>query len=168
MKGKKIFETERLLLRELKMSDAPFIFELVNTEGWLKNIGDRNVKTINDAESFLSSGPLKSYHENNFGMWLVIEKASKASIGLCGLINRPSLDDIDIGYALLPSYYKKGYAYESAQAVYNYGKEQLGINKIVGICNVDNAASIHILQKIGLQIEKKMPFNDLNEVYLLS
>ena len=168
MTEKTIIETERLLLRKLTLYDAPFIFELVNTEGWLKNIGDRNIKSIKDAESYLSSGPIKSYHENNFGMWLVIEKTHQASIGLCGLIKRPSLDDIDIGYALLPKFYKKGFAYEAAQATYDYGINELGIDRIVGICNIDNKASIHILEKIGLRIEKKMTINNLPEVYLLS
>lgn len=163
-----ILETERLTLRKLNLDDAAFIFEIVNTKGWISNIGDRNIRSLKDAENYISSGPLKSYHENNFGMWIIEKKLDGTPIGLCGLIKRPGLEDIDIGYALLPKHYKQGYALESAKAVLDYGSNYLKIDKIVAICNTDNLDSIRLLNKIGLKIEKTMLIDDKNEVYLLS
>ena len=168
MKLHKILETDRLIIRELNINDAGFIKEIVNTEGWISNIGDRNIRTISDAENYIRSGPLKSYKENNFGMWLLEEKIHKLPVGMCGLIKRPGLKNIDIGYALLPEYYKKGYALESAKAVLDYGKNSLEIAKIVAICNMDNHDSIKLLNKLGLHIEKKMLIDTNKEVYLLS
>lgn len=87
-----LFETERLIFRELILDDAGFIFELLNTEGWLKYIGDRNIKTVEDAKNYIVNGPLASYQKNGFGLWLVIEKATNTSIGLCGLLQRDYFD----------------------------------------------------------------------------
>jgi RimJ/RimL family protein N-acetyltransferase len=167
MEGKKILESNRLILRELSTADAPFFKEIVNSDGWIKNIGDRNIHSILDAEEYIKKGPMKSYKENNFGMWLMIEKESGESIGMCGLVDRPGLEDIDIGFALLPKYYKKAFAFEAAAAVLDYAKTTLAIPKIVAICNTDNKDSINLLLKLGYHIDKKIHINDSPELYLL-
>ena len=167
MNAKTIIETERLLLKELSMDDSAFIYKIVNTEGWLQNIGERNVHSEKDAINYLS-GPFKSYTDNNFGMWLIVEKANSSKIGLCGLINRPSLEDIDIGFALLPEFTKKGFAFEAANAAMDYAKNVLKIERVVGICNTDNLASIRLLEKLGLKIEKTITFENSKEVFFMS
>lgn len=96
---KTIFETERLILREFSTSDTAFILVLLNTPSWQKFIGDKNVHSIDDAERYLIDGPLKSYRENGFGLWLVLLKESNTPVGMCGLIKRDYLDAIDIGFA---------------------------------------------------------------------
>src|SRR6478736_8102385 len=113
---KYILETERLQLRQFEIDDAEFIVELVNTPGWLKFIGDRNIKTTEDAIRYLQNGPMKSYQENGFGLSLVEEKGNRKSIGMCGILKRDSLENPDIGFALLPEFVGKGYAFEIALA----------------------------------------------------
>ena len=154
MSSKSILETERLTLREFLLDDAPFILTLVNTPEWLKFIGDKNVHSIEDAEQYLISGPIKSYTDNGFGLSTVILKSSNQPIGMCGLVNRESLEDIDIGFALLSEYEGYGYAYEIASATMRRAKETLGIQKVVAITDANNISSIKLINKLGLQFEK--------------
>src|SRR5688572_21540231 len=113
-------ETQRLGLREFTRDDAVFIVELLNTPGWLQFIGDRNVKTKEQAIIYLENGPLKSYKENGFGSWMVELKEDKTPIGMCGILRRESLENPDIGFAFLPEYTGKGYAFEIASATLSY------------------------------------------------
>ena len=168
MKIKKILETERLVLRELTTNDAEFILKLLNTPTWLEFIGDKKVHTIEDAENYLETGPIDSYRKNGFGLWLILLKEDSTPIGICGLINRESLDDIDIGFALLPEYEKLGYGFEIAYATMNYAKNVLGINKIVAITDPKNIASIKLLDKIGFQFEKTFRVAEHDTVLLFS
>src|SRR5215207_2333422 len=149
-----ILETERLFLRQLTTDDAGFILELLNDPAFIQNIGDRNVRTIEDACLYILNGPVKSYAKNGFGLYLVVLKETNESIGMCGLIKRDTLDDVDIGYALLPDYWFKGYAVESARATKTYAKEVIGLKRIVAIVDPSNAGSIRVLEKLGLQFEK--------------
>lgn len=155
----KILETERLIIRPLSAADAGFIFELVNEPAWLKNIGDKKVRSLEDARKYISSGPVASYAKNGFGLCAVELKESKAPVGICGLIKRDSLDDPDIGFAFLERFWSRGYAAESAQAVMNFGQSDLGFKRIVAITNPDNFGSIKVLEKVGLRFEKmfRMP-----------
>jgi RimJ/RimL family protein N-acetyltransferase len=164
----KILETERLILQEFSVDDAEFILTLLNTPAWLKYIGDKNVRTIEDAVNYLENGPLKSYKENGFGLWLTLLKASSTPIGMCGLVKRVSLDDIDIGFALLPEYSKLGYGYEIALATINYATNVLQINKIVAITDANNVPSIKLLNKLGLHVEKKLKLSESDTVLLFS
>ena len=150
----KILETERLLLRQLTSDDAEFILELVNDPSFIQNIGDRNVRTLDDACSYILNGPVASYDRNGFGLYLVALKETGESIGMCGLIRRDGLDDVDIGYALLPKFWSKGYAVEAARAVKGYAKSEIGLNRIVAIVDPANQGSIRVLEKIGLHYEK--------------
>jgi [ribosomal protein S5]-alanine N-acetyltransferase len=147
-------ETERLLLRQLTTDDAGFILELLNDPSFIQNIGDRNVRTIEDACSYILNGPVKSYAKNGFGLHLVVLKETHESIGMCGLIKRDTLDDVDIGYALLPDFWFNGYAVEAARATKTYAKEVIGLKRIVAIVDPANAGSIRVLEKLGLQFEK--------------
>lgn len=162
-----IVETDRLTLRELTTDDAPFFLQLVNTEGWLQNIGDRKVYSLSDAEIYLKDRVLKSYKVNKFGMWGMELKGSSELIGMCGLVKRSELKEIDIGFAVLPHYYRKGYTYEAALAVLNYAKITLEIVNVVAICNTDNKASLTLLQKLGLRIDKKIKMNGDTDVFYL-
>jgi len=168
LKPKKILETERLILRELSIDDAEFILTLLNTPGWLEYIGDKNVRTLEDAKSYLEKGPIKSYKENGFGLWLTSLKNNSTPIGMCGLVNRESLKDIDIGFALLPEYSKLGYGYEIAYATINYANHVLRIDKVVAITDSNNLPSIKLLNKIGLQFEKTLNLSENDKVLLFS
>lgn len=148
-----ILETERLTLRQFTAEDAPFILELVNEPSFIQNIGDRNVRSLADAVKYIENGPITSYARNGFGLYLVQLKESGEAIGMCGLIKRAALEDVDIGYAFLPKFWSKGYAVESALAV----KEQahsLGLRRLVAIVDPANIGSIRVLEKLGLTFEK--------------
>lgn len=149
-----VLETERLILRQLTNDDAAFILELLNEPSFIQNIGNRNVRTMDDAVSYILHGPLKSYEENGFGSYLAILKETGESIGMCGLIKRGELEDVDIGYALLPKFWAKGYAVEAARAVKEYAKDVIGLKRLVAIVDPANEGSIRVLEKIGLRYEK--------------
>lgn len=157
-----VLETDRLVLRYLTTNDSTFIIELLNEPSFIQNIGDRKVRTEEDARKYLLNGPLESYDKHGFGLFMVELKDSKVPIGMCGLIKRDNLPDADVGFAFLPQYWMKGYAFESASAVLKYAKETCGLNRILGIVNPGNAASIRVLEKLGLKFEStvKMPQDD--------
>jgi RimJ/RimL family protein N-acetyltransferase len=157
---KEILETKRLILRQFTLDDAPFILELLNTPTWLQFIGDRNVHSIEDAENYLLNGSIKSYAENGFGFYAVIDKSTNKTIGMCGLIKRDTLPDIDIGFAFLPNLISKGFGFEIASATLDYALNILKINRIVAIVNPDNEKSIGLIKKIGMQFEEMIKFGD--------
>ncbi|MDB5229917.1 MAG: hypothetical protein JWN76_722 [Chitinophagaceae bacterium] len=162
---KKIFETDRLILREFNLDDTAFIIELLNSEGWIKYIGDRNVKKEEQAKNYLINGPLKSYQANGFGLWLVALKENLSPIGMCGLVKRENLENIDIGFAFLSSYSGQGYALESAKATLHFALEILKQDRIVAITLPGNLSSIRLLEKCGLKFEEE--FKKDNEVLML-
>lgn len=149
-----VLETARLVLRRLSPDDAAFILDLLNQPSFLQFIGDRNVRTLDDARNYILQGPAASYQQHGFGLYLTLLKDSGAPIGLCGLVKRDSLPDVDVGYALLPQFWGKGYATEAATAVFQYGRQTLGLLRIVAVVNPDNAGSIAVLKKLGLRFEK--------------
>jgi ribosomal-protein-alanine N-acetyltransferase len=155
-----VLETERLLLCQLSTEDADFILELLNEPSFIRNIGDRGVRTIEGANSYILNGPVASYAKNGFGLYLVKLQETDESIGMCGLIKRDTLEDVDIGYAFLPKFWSKGYAVESAQAVKEYAKNTIGLNRIVAIVDPQNEGSIRVLEKIGLQFEKMVRLSE--------
>jgi RimJ/RimL family protein N-acetyltransferase len=149
-----ILETERLLLRHLHDDDAEFMLELLNDPAFIQNIGDRKIRDIDGAKAYIRNGPVASYAKNGFGLELVQLKETGESIGMCGLIKRDQLKDVDIGYAFLPKYWSKGYATESARAVKEYARDVVGLKRIVAIVDPRNAGSIHVLEKLGMTFEK--------------
>ncbi|MES2517938.1 MAG: GNAT family N-acetyltransferase [Bacteroidota bacterium] len=142
-----VIETQRLILRKFTLEDAPFLLELVNTPAWLQFIGDRNVHTVEEAENYLRNGNLKSYAEHGFGFYLVVTKESNEAIGMCGMVKRDSLEDIDIGFAFLPNSIGKGYGYEAASATLNYAQNVLKLGKIIAIVDPQNTSSIALIKK---------------------
>src|SRR5688572_22755093 len=156
----KVLETERLALRKLSPHDAEFILELLNEPSFLENIGDKGVRTSADAVRYIQDGPVASYERFGFGLYLVELKATGIPIGICGLLKRESLQDVDVGFAFLPRFWSKGYAVESAAAVIKHGRNALGIGRIVAITAPGNHGSIKVLEKIGLKFERLMKLSE--------
>ncbi|MFE4761266.1 GNAT family N-acetyltransferase [Bacillus mycoides] len=149
-----VLETERLTLRWLDVKDTPFILELVNDPAWIQFIGDKGIKNLEDAKKYILNGPVDMYNKMGFGLYLVERKEDFTPLGMCGLIKRDSLEDVDIGFAFLEKFRSKGYGYESAAAVIEYGVQKLGLKRIVAITSIDNVASGTLLEKAGLRFEK--------------
>jgi RimJ/RimL family protein N-acetyltransferase len=149
-----ILETGRLALRRLELADAPFIVELLNDPAFIRYIADRGVRSEEDARSYLTSGPLASYAQFGFGLFHVSLRESGAPIGMCGLLRRAELDDVDIGFAFLPQYCARGYAFEIAAALLARTHQLFGVQRVVAIVNQDNAASIRLLGRLGFAFEK--------------
>ncbi|OFD41444.1 alanine acetyltransferase [Bacillus mycoides] len=149
-----VLETERLTLRWFDIKDAPFILELVNDPAWIQFIGDKRVKNLEDAKNYILNGPVNMYNKTGFGLYLVERKEDLTPLGMCGLIKRDSLEDVDIGFAFLEKFRSKGYGYESAAAVIEYGVQKLGMKRIVAITSIDNTVSGKLLEKVGLRFEK--------------
>jgi RimJ/RimL family protein N-acetyltransferase len=160
----KILETDRLILRQLTLADAVFILELLNEPAWIQFIGDRHIHTPDDARGYISDRIIASYEKNSFGLWAVDLKETNKPIGMCGLIKRDSLEDVDIGYAILSKYWAKGYATEAAQATKEYAQTVVGLKRMVAIVDPANPSSIRVLEKIGLQFEKmiRLPEDDID------
>jgi RimJ/RimL family protein N-acetyltransferase len=150
----KTSETDRLILRPMTAEDAEFILELLNEPSFIRNIGDRKVRNIEDAKGYISNGPVESYTRNGFGLYLVELKETHEAMGMCGLIRRNSLNDVDIGYAFLPRYWSQGYALEAAMAMKQYAQEELGLNRLVAIVDPENLPSIRLLEKLGMKFER--------------
>lgn len=148
-----VLETERLLLRKINLDDAAFMLDLLNQPSFIQFIGDRNVRTLDDAREIIQKRYLAAYERLGFGIYLTALKDG-APIGICGLVKRDALEDVDIGYAFLPQYWSQGYAIEAASAVMDYARTRLGLARVVGIVAPDNAASIRVLEKLGLRFER--------------
>jgi RimJ/RimL family protein N-acetyltransferase len=148
-----IIETARLRLRRLTAEDAEFILRLLNEPSFLEHIGDRGVRTLDDARAYIQNGPIASYESNGFGLYLVEEKEIGCPIGMCGLLKREALQDVDIGYALVPEFWSKGYASEAASAVISFASVELGRRRILALTSLDNHGSIHVLEKLGFRLE---------------
>ena len=149
-----ILQTERLVLREMVESDAAFILQLLNEPSFLQYIGDKGVRTVEDAQAYIRGGPVASYSANGHGLYLVVLRDSGTPIGMCGLVTRPTLAVPDIGFAFMPAYWSQGYAVEAAQAVMDYARDALGVKHIVAIASPDNTSSARLLGKIGLKFNR--------------
>ena len=148
----KVTETNRLSLRWVEESDAGFILTLLNEPGWLQYIGDKGVHTLEEANHYILNGPRAMYEQKGFGLFLAERKLDHTPIGLCGLIKRDGLEDVDIGYAFLSDYQSQGYAYEAACATVEFAKES-GIKRLVAITSKDNDPSSKLLEKLGMKFE---------------
>lgn len=165
-----ILETERLILRHMSPeTDAAFVIELLNQPSFLQYIGDKGVRTLDDARQYIRNGPLKSYEQNGFGLYTVELKKNGVPVGISGLVKRDTLPDADIGFAFLPDHWAQGYAVESAAAVMKYAREKLGLGRVLAIASPDNDRSARLLGKIGLKFERLMKLtDDAPEVKLFS
>jgi RimJ/RimL family protein N-acetyltransferase len=149
-----ILETERLRLRTLDPSDADFYLALVNTPGFLEFIGDRGIRTVEAAAKAIAEGPLAMQAALGHSIWLVESKEDGQALGMSGLIKRDTLDHVDIGYAFMPEHFGKGYAYEAGAAVLEHARSKVGLAQLLAIVSPGNAASIALLEKLGLAFEK--------------
>ncbi len=158
-------QTARLRLREMAPDDAPFIMAMLNDPDWIKNIGDRGVRSVEGALDYIIKGPIASYLRHGFGLWLV-EGLNGVPMGMCGLIKRDTLEDVDIGFAFMPAFRGQGYAHEAAQASLQLATER-GMERIVAIVSFHNADSIALLTRLGFVFERPivMP-KDTEEIAL--
>jgi RimJ/RimL family protein N-acetyltransferase len=154
-----VLKTARLELCELVPEDDEFILRLLNEAAFLRFIGDKGVRTLADAREYISKGPIDSYRRNGFGLYLTRLRGGEP-IGMCGLVKRDGLADVDVGFAFLLRYWSKGYAAESAAAVLAYAKRELNLNRIVAITSPDNQGSIAVLEKIGLRFEQMIKLSE--------
>jgi RimJ/RimL family protein N-acetyltransferase len=161
-----VLETDRLVLRRLSFDDAAFILQLLNEPSFLRFIGDKGVRTLDDARNYILSGPIASYERFGFGLYLTQLKASGVPIGICGLLKRDALKDVDLGFAFLPQFWRNGYAFESAAAVMAYGRNAFGLKRIVAITSPDNEASIGVLERLGFGFEEMVRMSKDDEVKL--
>jgi len=147
----KILDTERLSLRTIAADDAAFYYELVNDPTWLEHIGDKGIRSIDGARDAILEGPCVMQQQLGHSLYVMERKSDGARLGLCGLIKRDILDDVDIGYAIRPAYFGQGYTYEAAAAVVAYARDQLRMKRLLGITSPANSNSIGLLQKLGLE-----------------
>lgn len=152
--------TDRLILRRLTITDAPFMLALLNSPLWLRFIGDRNVHTVDDARHYIVNGALNSYEQHGFGTYRVSLRETGDAIGTCGLHRRDTLPDVDLGFAFLPGFEGKGYGYEAASAVLTHAATELKLSRLTAFCNPDNRASIALIEKLGFQFEKRIQYGD--------
>ena len=162
-----LLETERLWIHPVQIEDAPFVLELLNSAGWVKYIGERNVRTIEEAENYIRNRFLKHFEAFGFGVYSVKLRDNQESIGICTLLKKPYLDKPDIGYAFLEKFSGKGYAFEATKAVYDYAKSPLNIVEILAVTTLDNERSIKLLNKLGFHFDKNI-FVENEEVKLFT
>ncbi|SDX96233.1 GNAT family N-acetyltransferase [Lysobacter enzymogenes] len=146
-------QTQRLTLSELTAGDAGFILELVNEPGFLGGIGDRGVRDLDSALRYIQDGPAASYARHGYGLWRVELRDSGEPVGMCGLLCRDTLPDPDLGYAFLQRHWQRGYAVEAGAAVLRYARESLALPRVLAIVNPDNAASIKVLERLGMHAQ---------------
>jgi RimJ/RimL family protein N-acetyltransferase len=158
-----VLETERLQLRRLTLDDAAFLIDVFGDPAFKRFVGDRKIRTIDQARDFIEKGPFDSYRRFGFGHYVVALKGSGRPIGICGYVKRDSLPDVDIGFSLLPPFRSQGYAFEAASAVMAYGRDTLGFRRIVAIASPDNEASIRLLGRLGLSFEARVRLNPAAE-----
>ena len=157
-----VIATERLSLRKFSVApnDLVFIRTLLNQPSFHRFIGDKGVRTLDDARKYLDNGPIDSYQRHGFGLYLVELTDNKPAIGMCGLVKRDSLPHVDLGFAFLPEFWAKGYAFEAAAAVLKYARELLKLDRILAITDPDNEASIKLLQKLGFEFDGMIKLSD--------
>jgi RimJ/RimL family protein N-acetyltransferase len=153
-----VLETDRLRLRHLTGTDAPFMLELLNDPDFIRNIGDRGVRTLEEARRYILTGPEASYEQHGFGLDLVESRQSGLGVGLCGLLRRDCHPDIELGFAFLPAARGQNYAFEAGRAALDFGMRSLGLTRIVALTAPDNMASIRVLEKLGFRFERMVPW----------
>ena len=153
---KNVLQTKRLTLRCLEAGDAPFMLALLNDPAWIRFIGDRGVRTVEAARAYLEERMISMYTKLGFGLWMVEERGGRLPLGICGLVKRDTLPDVDIGFAFMPEFRGRGYAYESALAVREHATGALGLARLLAITAPANADSIRLLERLGFARERDM------------
>jgi len=142
-------ETERLLLRQPTFDDALFFYELTNSPGWIRFIGDRNIDNQEVAQKYIDEHYLKAFVKNGFGIYFITLKENRQTVGICGLLRRDELPAKDLGFAMLPEFEGKGIAYEAANAVISHFFSAIPNENLLAITTTDNEKSAGLLQKLG-------------------
>ncbi|HEX9706129.1 MAG TPA: GNAT family N-acetyltransferase [Steroidobacteraceae bacterium] len=155
-----VIETGRLELFEMDENDAEFILRLVNEPAFLRYIGDRGVRSIEDARRYIADGPVAGYGRYGHGLLRVARKADGVPVGMCGVLKRDTLPDPDLGFSFLPEHWSQGYAFESADAVMKHAREALGLGRILAITTIDNGPSIRLLGKVGFRFDRMITVGD--------
>ncbi len=164
-----VVETERLVLRRVTAEDAPFILELLNDPDWLRYIGDKNVRNLEDAHGYIQTGPMAMYARYGLGLYVTALKEGGIPIGLCGLLRRDGLPDPDLGFAFLPAFRGRGFGSEAAAATLEYGKKTLRLERVVAITSPDNVRSGRLLEKLGMRFDRMIRLTpESDEVKLFS
>jgi RimJ/RimL family protein N-acetyltransferase len=158
--------TEHLTIRPFERADAPFILRLLNEPSFIEHIADKGVRTLEAAAAYLEQGPMASYLSHGHGLWMVQEQGTGAPMGMCGLIKRDSLAEVDLGYAFVPEYWGKGYAREAAAACLAYGRDRLGLQGLLAIVSPGNARSVHLLLTLGFVLQGPLELAPGDEVAL--
>ncbi|MFK5879293.1 MAG: GNAT family N-acetyltransferase [Flavobacteriaceae bacterium] len=158
-----ILETERLFIKELTVKDAPFFYHLVNDPDWLRFISDRNVNSIADAKDYLIAKIIPSYEKFGFGFYLVKTKNGTHSIRIAGLIDREGMEHVELGFAFLPKYRGKGYAYEARKEIMSYASTELKIEPLVAITDLENIKSAKLLEHLGFRFDKNIQLPDFEK-----
>ena len=148
-------------------SDPEFILDLLNQPSWLEFIDDRGVRNFDDARAYIYNAPLAMIEQHGFGLYLVEIKSSNSAIGLCGLLKRETLQDVDIGFAFHPYAWGRGYAREAAKACVDYARDKIGLDRLVAITLPTNQGSIKLLGSLGMQYEKDLSLGDSEELLQL-
>lgn len=164
-----LITTDRLIIRKFNLDDADFIYRLLNSEAWINYIGNRNIRNLEDAKNYIANSPLYFYQKFGFGPYLVALNDTQESIGMCSLIKRDTLNDVDLGFAFLNPFIGKGYAHEASKAIIEFSRNTLALKKLVAITLPDNTASIKLLEKLGFLYQNTMQFpNETEELMLFS
>lgn len=150
-----LLQTERLQLREFGVDDADFILELLNDADWIRHIGDRGLRTADDARHWIETRLIDGYQRQGFGFWAVQHRGSAELLGLCGLIRRDTLPEVDVGYAFLPRHRRHGYAREAVLACLQHARDVLGLPRVLAITSPDNLASQRVLEVVGMRLEDR-------------
>lgn len=168
MTNRIVLQTERQTLSRIGVEDAGFILRLLNEPSFVQYIGDRGLRTLEDAEHYIRNGPMRMYEQYGFGLYLVTLLEERTPIGICGLLQRQTLPDVDVGFAYLPGYWGRGLAYEAAAAVLCHAREHLGLCRIVAITSPDNERSARLLERLGLRCEGTIRLPEYDESRLFA
>jgi ribosomal-protein-alanine N-acetyltransferase len=152
-------QTPRLTLRRFTLDDAPFALRLVNEPSFIRNIGDKGVRSLDDARRYLGEGPIAMYQRHGFGLWHAALTDGGAPVGMCGLLKRDNLPAINLGYAYLPEYWGQGLAGEAAAAVLLHAARKFGLRRVIGVVSEGNLPSVRVLEKAGLRFERMFPMH---------
>ncbi|NQU50150.1 MAG: GNAT family N-acetyltransferase [Planctomycetes bacterium] len=148
------------MIRKLGVCDAEFVLELTRDPTFIRNISDRGLRDIAAAEFFICEGPWTNGQPRGFGQFAMELIETGEVVGICGLLHRESLNLFDVGFAVLPHYWRQGYAFEAADAMMSYGRQKLGLKEIVGLTSPGNSASIGLLEKLGMRFIKTIGMSD--------
>ena len=161
-----VCETERLVIRHFEPGDTDYILRQLNEESFIRFIADKQVRTLSDASQYLQNGPMASYTANGFGLNMVLLKSSGEAVGMCGLVKREELGSPDLGYAILPEHWRKGYALEAGAAVLDDARQSHSLNTVLGVTLPDNLASNQLLLKLGFSLTGSVElYGDINNLY---